>query len=291
MDKARFLENLRSERKKRDLTQAQAAEALGVSDKTYSKWETGENEPDIDTLCRLADFYEISPARFFREGDGPAPPEGLSPGEAGEACFRRINDLLLSLRSLPYPPPDTREELPVPEMPPELRMPDSEKNFWHFDHRDLMALAAAGPDLNLTLLMLPHTERYRWLTTTGDGLEAFFRFLGLPGAMKCLYAVLTEKPGSLFTPEYLAGKVGITAAEAEAVLSAGEAWQIFTRHPYYRAETPEKIYHGAPPVALMGLVSLARIAISADPFWGPRGEICSGPYFVNLPPTEKGAGI
>ena len=41
MDKARFLENLTKERKKRSLTQKELAAAIGVSDKTYSKWETG----------------------------------------------------------------------------------------------------------------------------------------------------------------------------------------------------------------------------------------------------------
>ena len=69
MNKARFLENLRSERKKRRLTQSRVAEVLGISDKTYSKWETGENEPDIDSLCRLADFYGTTPVLFFQEED------------------------------------------------------------------------------------------------------------------------------------------------------------------------------------------------------------------------------
>jgi transcriptional regulator with XRE-family HTH domain len=54
MDKAGFLKNLKAAREKRSVTQKEAADALGISDKTYSKWETGENEPDVDTLCRLA---------------------------------------------------------------------------------------------------------------------------------------------------------------------------------------------------------------------------------------------
>ena len=62
MDKAKFLENLVSARKKRSLTQKELSDALGISDKTYSKWETGENEPDVETLCRLAAFYGESPA-------------------------------------------------------------------------------------------------------------------------------------------------------------------------------------------------------------------------------------
>lgn len=42
-------------RKEKNLTQAQLAERLGVSNKTVSKWETGKNMPDysiIEVLCR-----------------------------------------------------------------------------------------------------------------------------------------------------------------------------------------------------------------------------------------------
>ena len=65
MDKERFIQRLGEERKARGLTQKQLAEALGISDRTYSKWETGENEMDVASLGRLAGFYGVSPAVFF----------------------------------------------------------------------------------------------------------------------------------------------------------------------------------------------------------------------------------
>ena len=49
MDKTSFPQRLTEERKQRGCTQKQVAEALGVSDRTYSKWETGENEMDVST--------------------------------------------------------------------------------------------------------------------------------------------------------------------------------------------------------------------------------------------------
>lgn len=288
MDKARFLENLTKERKKRSLTQKELAQALGISDKTYSKWETGENEPDIDALCRLAEYYGVGPAAFFREGEDSSPLEGMGAAEAGEACFRRIRELLLGLRSLPYPLVDKPVEMPVPEMPEELRMELTDRSIWQFDNRDLMALTAGGPDANFCMLMLPHGERYRWLETAGEGLEALFRFLSLPGAMKCLYAMLTEEAGSLFTPEYLAEKAGVTVAEAAAVLAGAEPWNLCAGHPFYREDGQGRLYSGSLHVSLLGLLTLGRIFISTDPRWGSRGVICSGQSHVNLPPIEKG---
>ena len=51
-----FLKKLRSEK---ELTQEQLAEKLGVSNRTVSRWETGNNLPDIGMLIELAEFYDI----------------------------------------------------------------------------------------------------------------------------------------------------------------------------------------------------------------------------------------
>ena len=51
-----FLKRLRSEK---ELTQEQLAEKIGVSNRTVSRWETGNNLPDISMLIQLSEFYDI----------------------------------------------------------------------------------------------------------------------------------------------------------------------------------------------------------------------------------------
>lgn len=46
-------------RKENNLTQEQLAEALGVSNRTVSRWETGNNIPDLDMLIILADYFDV----------------------------------------------------------------------------------------------------------------------------------------------------------------------------------------------------------------------------------------
>lgn len=46
-------------REKQKLTQSQLAEKLCVSDKTVSKWETGESVPDIFNCDALAQLYNV----------------------------------------------------------------------------------------------------------------------------------------------------------------------------------------------------------------------------------------
>ena len=47
-------------REKRNLTQAELAEKIGVSSKTVSKWETAKGLPDISLLQPLAQALGIS---------------------------------------------------------------------------------------------------------------------------------------------------------------------------------------------------------------------------------------
>ena len=53
-------------RKQQNLTQAQLAEKICVSDKAVSRWETGRGFPDITSLEALAKVLEISEAELIR---------------------------------------------------------------------------------------------------------------------------------------------------------------------------------------------------------------------------------
>lgn len=56
---------IRQLRESNQLTQAELAEKLGVSDKTISKWETAKGYPDISLLEPLAQIFKISIAELF----------------------------------------------------------------------------------------------------------------------------------------------------------------------------------------------------------------------------------
>ena len=51
---------IRQVREKRNMTQAQLADKIGVSSKTVSKWETGKGLPDVTLLQPLAQALSIS---------------------------------------------------------------------------------------------------------------------------------------------------------------------------------------------------------------------------------------
>lgn len=51
---------LKEFRKAKNLTQAEVAAAIGITTQVFSRYERGDHEPDNKTLCKLADFFEVS---------------------------------------------------------------------------------------------------------------------------------------------------------------------------------------------------------------------------------------
>src|SRR5688572_8572531 len=55
-----FASNLSFLRKNKGLTQAEVATALGLKRNTFSNYETTHSEPDLNTLEKIASFFDIS---------------------------------------------------------------------------------------------------------------------------------------------------------------------------------------------------------------------------------------
>lgn len=60
MYKELFGKKLRQARLDAGYTQQQIQDILKVNQTTLSRYESGEREPDYETLGTLADFYEVS---------------------------------------------------------------------------------------------------------------------------------------------------------------------------------------------------------------------------------------
>lgn len=53
-------ERLRALREDKDISQAEMAKLLNVSQRAYSRYETAEREIPLASLCLLADFHQTS---------------------------------------------------------------------------------------------------------------------------------------------------------------------------------------------------------------------------------------
>ena len=59
MDQKKIGVFLKELRKEKELTQEQLAEIVQVSNRTVSRWENGNNMPDLDILIEISDYYEV----------------------------------------------------------------------------------------------------------------------------------------------------------------------------------------------------------------------------------------
>jgi transcriptional regulator with XRE-family HTH domain len=53
-------ERLKKLRNDREISQAKIAPMFDVRQQSYAAWETGETQPDVETLIKLAIFFDVT---------------------------------------------------------------------------------------------------------------------------------------------------------------------------------------------------------------------------------------
>ena len=56
-------------RKLSGMTQEQLAEKLNVSRQTISKWESGSSTPDIESVVKVSEIFQVSLDDLLKEGE------------------------------------------------------------------------------------------------------------------------------------------------------------------------------------------------------------------------------
>ena len=77
-------------RKPKGLTQQEVADALGVSNKTVSSWETGASCPDIGMLPAIAELFGVTCDELLRGERLPAAEPGARTEEKREKALARM---------------------------------------------------------------------------------------------------------------------------------------------------------------------------------------------------------
>ena len=76
-------------RRDADETQTALAEALGVSNRTVSKWENGESEPEVSYLTALADHFSVTVDALL--GHAPKDPDPYAGAKGFEDLTARYS--------------------------------------------------------------------------------------------------------------------------------------------------------------------------------------------------------
>lgn len=67
----KFNENLKIARERKGLSQKDIAEGIGVAKSTYSLYESGNREPNVQTIKKIADILNVSADELLGIDDEP----------------------------------------------------------------------------------------------------------------------------------------------------------------------------------------------------------------------------
>ena len=66
-----FSKRIKQLRTERNIFQKNIAEHLGITVRTYQYYESGELEPNLENLVKLADFFKVSMDDLLGRADNP----------------------------------------------------------------------------------------------------------------------------------------------------------------------------------------------------------------------------
>lgn len=67
-------ENIKALRESHDLSQKELAKIAGVTDKAVSSWETGEREPRMGAIQKIADYFGLRKSDIIEDSPSLTPP-------------------------------------------------------------------------------------------------------------------------------------------------------------------------------------------------------------------------
>ena len=268
MNREKFIENLKSAREERGHTQKQVAEALGISDRTYSKWETGETEPGIELICRLAEFYDCSPAAFFgeetlKENPIRAELEALTPVQAKlrareimDEAFDGIANGALRLNKIWNGEAVALLAEPLPVTPP----PEGFQSGYccHGRLDEAFFLRAWDADTDLRLLLMPATNGFRWVKEEEAALAELFRTLS---SVEMLDYLFRQSEPQWYTPEHLSRETGLPLEKVRELLRRFGEWKLTGCLPTRTAEGAVETWSQPDTRLLRAIVTLAHLIL------------------------------
>lgn len=268
-DKEQFQNTLVSLRKERGLTQAALAEVLGVSDKTYSKWETGENEPNLTAIFRLAEYYGVSSdifvgtntrrSRFDMEEMIYETIDALPQEDAVQKSFELQFYAIRGLARYSFLPQN--EKLAHSAVTPPLNRVNHQNGITAYADTDAYTMMYNGTDANIALSLMPTEDNYDWLVSERDKLSNYLSLLGDPDMLRCLPHMLDRTFSNRFSAEYLAKHADVSTDKVTELLNRAVSLGICTKNTAHLGSHTVDLYSILADFMLLGILVLTHLSL------------------------------
>lgn len=225
-------ERITALRKEKNETQTALAEALGVSNRTISKWENAESEPETVFLLALADHFSTSVDALL--GHAPKEPDPYADARTytdAALIYSRENKKTLDRLEEAYHRifhryfdssevcPESLAEPSVPVFPwSEDGTPWEDNTYSHVTTSCLFTQLCAGREVNMSVALFPNESNYAWLDEHAEEIAASLRAFGDARVLRLVLKMHAPDFPEKFTLEYAAEAAGMPAEELEPAL-------------------------------------------------------------------------
>ena len=279
---------LSSLRRKKGVTQAAIAEELGISDKTYSRWETGEALPDMESLDALSKYFKISPTAFFGSEVYDSVQDtikrmysDLSPSEQVQKSFEIMFRTVREIAQNAFDDGCNNKNYWTDHLdvaPPENRVNPGHNAITRVSFNDVYSMMYNGTDANIALALMPNEDKYAWLTDSAERekLSAVFALLGDRCMLAMLPHILSKSFSTQYTAEHAAKFAGIETAQAEEVLKKACKVGICSSKKACIGDSEMQIYKTTVSHNMTGILTLCHLLINEENIIGCISYNCPG---------------
>ena len=283
MDENKLGKRILALRTERGMTQEEAAEKLGVSNKAFSKWETGANLPDVPTVVKLAEFFGVTTDSLLGLADTEPQSFGTAvaawfaahPENPADALLRMHEEILgVSKEYLYHNGNDGKRWTP-------------EVHNARYPRRNCVTVNSCqftvnSPEVNLSFALFRNEKDFAWLKDgeKRKGIAEVFSLLADPDAV-LLYGLFHEAGFPvIFTAKNAAERAGIDTGKAEEILEKLRGLGIVGKETAHFAEGDTDLWHRTEDCKILFLITLAyefRFGINANEigYFG-RDELIGG---------------
>ncbi|MBQ4055074.1 MAG: helix-turn-helix transcriptional regulator [Clostridia bacterium] len=266
-NKNEFCRNLTELRKGKGMTQKELAAELGISDKTYSKWETGDTEPDLTGLCRLAEILAVSPA-YLLGGDSVGSEEdfinsrydNLSPAECLSKAFELQFYTIRGLANCSFREKGDWHNV-VAEIPPNRVSWNNSHSITSFAATNTYHMMYNGDDANISLSMMPAEDKMRWIIDERELLSDYFSLIGDRDFLSCLRHMISADFSLRYSTDYLADKTGLPLEKVTELLEKANKLGICSVMETNIGTSSVKLYRSEADHMLSGILILAHLSL------------------------------
>ena len=212
----RIAGNITKLRKEKSETQMQLAEAVGVSNKTISKWETAESEPELSYIAAIAEHYEVSMDSLIR-GDSFADygsRDNLSYRDAALKYFYDgIKSTFIFMENVGASYNAVEKHKPL--LPHTgVSYKGSEGSYTGAQTPEIFVHARSSREVNMLITLMQNEDNYGWMERESDKLREIFALFAEPNVISLVRFIHTDGTSVRLTAEYASERTGCSTESA-----------------------------------------------------------------------------